>query len=141
MTLIADITDEIVVELNAHLFAEAFTAVKAHAPHYDLKDMGVLHVTVVPIGISMEMADRARTQYDIEIGIAIQKKPYDAEDESEIDALLSLVEEIATFMRDTRVFAPGTWVASENTPIYSSEQMTELRQFTSVLNVTLRAIQ
>ena len=51
---------------------------------------------------------------------------------------MGLVQEIAEFIRATGRFGDAAWVKTDNSPIYSQEHLGELRQFTSVLTVTLR---
>jgi hypothetical protein len=53
---------------------------------------------------------------------------------------MALVQEIAEFIRSTGRFGDASWVRTENVPIYSQEHLAELRQFTSVLTLTLRVI-
>ena len=116
-----------------------FTAARSYLPVFDLKDMKDLHVTVVPRGTEMSTAGRAIAQSDVQIDIAVQKKLTVA-DAAEIDALMGLVQEIAEFVRTTGRFGPSSWVKTENVPIYSAEHLAELRQFTSVLTLTLRVM-
>ena len=71
--------------------------------------------------------------------VAVQKK-LDAADNAEIDALMGLVEELAEFLRTTRQFGDAVWVRTENSPVYSQEHIGEMRQFTSVLTLTYRAM-
>jgi hypothetical protein len=98
-----------------------------------------LHVTVVPKGVELITAGRGVAQSDVQIDIGVQKKLATGDD-AEIDELMGLVQEIAEFIRATRQFGDAVWVKSENTPIYSQEHLGELRQFTSVLTLTLRVM-
>jgi len=139
MSIIADIATAVVTALNGHAFSQPFTAVRAYRPAFDLKDMTDLHVTVVPKGVELSTVGRALMQSDVQIDIGIQKK-LGADEDAEIDALMDLVQEIIEFIRDTRLFADAMWVNTENTPIYSQEHLGELRQFTSVLTLTLRVM-
>jgi len=139
MALIADIAEAVVVALNGHTFSQPFTAARAYRPVFDLKDLTDLHVTVVPKGMELTTAGRGLAQSDLEIDIGVQKKLASG-DNAEIDALVGLVQEIAEFVRATGRFGDATWVKTENTPIYSQEHLGELRQFTSVLTLTLRLV-
>ena len=140
MSTIAAIADAVVTALNGHSFSQPFTAARAYLPVYDLKDMADLHVTVVPKGMEMSTAGRGLAQSDVQIDIAVQKR-VDPEDNAEIDTLMGLVQEVAEFIRATGRFGDASWVKTDNSPIYSPEHLGELRQFTSVLTVTLRAMQ
>ncbi len=139
MALIADIAEAVVTALNGHTFSQPFTAARAYRPVFDLKDMTDLHVTVVPKGVELTTAGRGLAQSDVQIDIGVQKK-LAVGDNAEIDALMPLVQEIAEFIRATGRFGDATWVKTENTPIYSQEHLAELRQFTSVLTLTLRVM-
>ena len=140
MSTIADIADAVVTELNGHSFSQPFTAARAYLPVFDLKEMKDLHVTVVPKGLELSTAGRGLAQSDVQIDVAVQKKLASA-DNAEIDALMGLVQEIAEFIRATGRFGDAVWVKTENLPIYSPEHLGELRQFTSVLTLTLKVMQ
>jgi len=139
MALIADIADAVVTALNGHTFSQPFTAARAYRPVFDLKDMTDLHVTVMPKGVELTTAGRGLAQSDVQIDIGVQKK-LAVSDNAELDPLLGLVQEIAEFIRATGRFGGAAWVKTENTPIYSQEHLGELRQFTSVLTLTLRVM-
>jgi len=139
MAMIADIAGAVVTALNGHTFSQPFTAARAYLPVFDLKDMKDLHVTIVPRDNEMSTAGRAIAQSDVQVDVAVQKKLTTA-DATEIDALMGLVQEIAEFIRSTGRFGDGSWVRTQNVPIYSAEHLGELRQFTSVLTLTLRVM-
>jgi len=139
MAQITDIADAVVTELNAETFSMEFTAARLYRPDFELPEMKDLHVTVVPHGLEMTTAGRALSQHDVQIDVAVQKK-LDAADNSEIDSLMGLVEELAEFFRTKRQFGDAFWLRTENSPIYSQEHLGELRQFTSVLTATLRVV-
>lgn len=139
MALIADIADALVTALNGQTFSQPFTAARAYRAAFDLQEMKDLHVTVVPKGLKLITAGRGVAQSDVQIDIGVQKK-LSTGDDAEIDELMGLVQEIAEFVRTTRQFGEAAWVKTENTPIYSQEHLGELRQFTSVLTLTLRVM-
>ena len=144
MSIIADIADAVVAALNGHQFSKEFTAVRAYRPEYDLRELADLHVTVVPKAVEMTTAGRGLAQTDIQIDLAVQKKLSSC-DNSEIDALMGIVQEIAEFVRSTGRFGlplggDAVWVRAENAPIYSQEDLGEMRLFTSVLTLTLRVM-
>jgi len=139
MALITDIADAIVAALNGQTLSQPVTAVRAYRAAFDLQEIKDLHVTVVPKGVELTTAGRGLAQTDVQIDIGVQKKLASGDD-AEIDELMGLVQEIAEFIRATRQFGNAVWVKSENTPIYSQEHLGELRQFTSVLTLTLRVM-
>ena len=139
MSQITDIADAVVAALNGQTFSQPVTAERAYRAAFDLQEMKDLRVTVVPKGLELTTAGRGVAQSDVQIDIGVQRKLATAAD-AEIDELMALVEEIAEFVRTTRQFGYATWVKTENTPIYSQEHLGELRQFTSVLTLTLRVM-
>jgi len=139
MSQITDIADAVVAALNGQTSSQAFTAARAYRASFDLQEMKDLHVTVVPKGVELITSGRGVAQSDVQIDIGVQKKLATGDD-AEIDELMGLVQEIAEFIRATRQFGDAVWVKSENTPIYSQEHLGELRQFTSVLTLTLRVM-
>lgn len=139
MAVIADMADAVVAALNGQTFSQPFMAVRAYRAAFDLQEMKDLHVTVVPKGLELVTAGRGVAQSDVQLDIGVQKK-LATSDDAEIDELMGLVQEVAEFIRATRQFGDAIWVKSENTPIYSQEHLGELRQFTSVLTLTLRVM-
>ena len=141
MATITDIADAVVTELNGHSFSQTLTAVRYYRPVFDLGEMKTLHVSVVPKGVTIERADRSHNQYDFAIDVAVQKK-FSSGDATELDPLMSLVEEIADFFRLRRLtsYTAAIWVRTDNVPVYAPEHLEEFRQFTSVLTLTFRVV-
>ena len=141
MATIIDIADAVVSELNGGTFSQGFTAERHYRPVFELADMKTLHVTVVPKGVEMSGASRSLVQHDFAVDVAVQKK-LESGDAAEMDALMSLVEEIADFFRHLRLDAvpSAVWVRTENFPVYAPEHIEELQQFTSILTVTFRVL-
>lgn len=141
MTKITEIADAVVTELNGHSFSRPLTVVRAYLPVYDLAEMSTLHVTVVPKALASEIAGRNVMQSDYTIDVAVQQKPADLENPT-LDALMSLVTEIADYFA-LRVLpaVKASCIRVENSPIYSTEHLGNLRQFTSVLSLTFRLLE
>ena len=142
---IIELADAVVVELNgaaAGTFSQSFTAKRYYVPVFDLKEMRDLHVSVVPVGVETTTASRALLQHDVQLDVAVQQKfPQDTAVELEaIDDLMGLVQEISDFLRAVGRFGDALWIKTENKPVYSPEHMGQLRQFTSVLTLTLRIL-
>jgi len=78
-------------------------------------------------------------QRDLIVHIGVQKK---IQADSECDALMDLVKEIADYLnrRELTTMPTAFWIATENDPIYSAEDLEQLRQFTSVLRLTYRLL-
>jgi hypothetical protein len=149
MAVITDIADAVVEELNGHTFSQSFEAQRHYRPLVTLPEMASLHVSVVPKAVSIERLDRTSHQEDYQVDVAIQKK-VDAVDNTTLDPLTALVQEVADFLRDLRLSEVWTrsgaalpsaiCVAVRNEPIYAPEHLDDLRQFTSVLTLTYRVV-
>jgi hypothetical protein len=113
-------------------------------PAWELKDLTELKVTVVPKGIEISGSTRSASQYDIAVDIGIQKKlsTNNTGMDAEVEALGTLVDELADYLRRRPLSAASftAWVSIANDPVYVPEHLTEQRVFTSVLTVTYRAM-
>jgi hypothetical protein len=138
LATIIQIADAAVAQLNAATFSQPLTAARLYAPSFELPDMETLHVTVVPRGIASTSLDRKRDSFSYDIDLAVQKKTDMAQ--ASLDALMTLVEEIADHFRAEPLasFPGARCVDVKNVPVYSQEHLDELRQFTSVLTLTFR---
>ena len=141
MSVVTDVADSIVAELNAATLSQPFTAERKFVPSFALPEMASLHVTVVPKGVSITKSDRSRNTHDVMVDVAVQKK-FDKGDAAEIDPLMNLVEEIADLFRLRRLdsYPAAHWLKTEHAPIYSQEHWDEMRQFTSILTFTFRVV-
>ena len=103
--------------------------------------MQQLRVTVVPKSLTTLPGGRAHNQHDFAIDVAVQKK-LDTADNSEIDDLMTLVDELADHLRFKRLtdYPNAVWLKTENQPVYAQEHLQELRQFTSILTFTFRVM-
>jgi hypothetical protein len=138
MSVVVDIADKVVEELNAGSFSQPFTAERAYLPCYALEDVKDLRVTVVPKAVDIQAATRTSNQQDIEIDVAVQQK-LTAADNAEIDPLLALVEELADHFRFKRFASPdAVWIRTRNEPVYAQEHLDRFRVFTSLLTLTFR---
>jgi hypothetical protein len=144
MSLIADIAQAVVGELNGAppgTFALAFTAARSYRPEFDLAALKTLRVCVVPKAIAIASLGRSANQHDVAIDVAVQKK-VDAGDTSALDGLMTLVEQIADYLRLRRLvsFPAACWVKTDNQPVYSMEHLEQHQVFTSVLTLTFRVM-
>jgi hypothetical protein len=147
MSLVTDIADAVVAELNAAPvppatgFSQAFTAIRAYRPQFDLTELKTLRVTVVPKAIEIINITRHSNQNDVAVDVAVQKKVNPAVP-AEMDAMMALVEQIGDFFRLRRLTSLPTalWTKTENTPVYSPEHLEQKQVFTSVLTLTFRVV-
>lgn len=144
MSLITDIADAVVAELNAApagTFDPGFTVQRRVMPAFELAELAELKVTVVPKAVQITGSTRSSSQYDLTIDIGVQRK-LTSNSDSDVETLGTLVDQIAEYMRQRPLSqAPyAVWVSTANEPVYSPEHLLEQRVFTSVLTVTYRAI-
>jgi hypothetical protein len=141
MSVITDLADAVVAELNGGTFSQPIVAQRHYLPRFDLSEMQTLHVTVVPKGVVLGVGDRSRSQGDYSVDVAVQQK-ITTGDNAELDALTNLVEEIANHLHGRRLasYPDAAWLKTEQTVLYAQEHLAELRQFTSVLTITYRVL-
>lgn len=144
--VIVTLIDAVVDLLNAQqpLFTDAlaYACVRSYDPVYELaRDMADLRVTVYPRSSVSQRASRGHaTEESLGIDVAIQQRvPGETNglDESRVDQLLGLVEEVRDYLMETPISSPNARLLTvENEPVYWPEHLDRLRQFTSVLALT-----
>lgn len=134
---IINVADAIVTELNATSFSQPFTAARGYLPTFDLQDMDELKVTVVPKEDDGKLDTRSQSSHDYAIDIGIQKKP-PAIENTDLDPLMLLTQEIADHFLFGKQAAGATLIAPTVRILYLQEHLQKLRQFTSVVTLTFR---
>lgn len=139
MPLVTDIADAVVAELNSGGFSSPFEAERRYLPLFDLEAMEELHVTVVPKGVVVARGARGANAFDVSVDVAVQRK-VDAKDESTVDPLVVLVEEIGDRFRRKRLdsFPDAIWTGTTHEPVYAVEHLERMSQFTSVMTLAFR---
>jgi len=142
MSLIADIADAVVAELNGAQFSLEFTAVRRWIVKWTLPDLNTLRVTVVPGPASYDPLDRCRDDERHEMDIAVQKKVNPA-DNTEIDALVALLEEFIEHFRRKELMAGSKAIKCVRRQLVpgseaavAKEHLEDFRSFTGVLRTT-----
>jgi hypothetical protein len=138
MATIIEIADAVVAELNGATFSQPVSAARHYAPKFDIGEMGALHVSVVPRGLTSTSLDRSRDAFEYQVDVAVQQKVDQAT--PPLDALMTLVEEIANHFRTGAIVSfPGARCTDvKNEPVFLPEHLMELGQFTSVLTLTFK---
>ncbi len=138
MATILDIVESVVAQLNATTFSQPVSAVRLYQPRFELPDMGTLHVSVVPRAIESKSLDRSRDSFEYQIDVAIQQKV--EQSLPQLDALMDLVEEITDHFRTHPLASfPGARCTEiKNEPVYASDHLAEMGQFTSLLTLTFK---
>lgn len=136
--LLLQVADAVTYEINLGSYSQSVSAVRFYQPRFNLADMDVLHVSVVPRSISEKQLSRALTTYDCGIDVGIQQRS--PMDQATLDALTKLVAEIADRLRNNPLTAlpDARLMELNNEPVFAPDHLDELRQFTSVLTVTYR---
>jgi hypothetical protein len=135
------IADGVVALLNAAPLSQPFQAERLYLPQFELPDLKVLHVTVVPKDEDTKAFTRSKTQRVYRVDVGVQKK-FEKGDAAELDPLVVLVEEITALFRGKRLEAvpEAVCTVTKPEPLYSPEHMDQYRQFTSVLTLTFKAL-
>ena len=134
---IINVADAIMTELNVTSFSHQFTAARGYLPTFDLKGMDELKVTVVPKEDDGKLDTRSQSTHDYAIDIGVQKKP-PAIENTDLDPLMLLVQEIADHFLFGQQAAGATLIAPTVRILYLQEHLQKLRQFTSVITLTFR---
>lgn len=137
MSIVIQVADAVAAEISASSLG--LTAQRHYRPQFDLADLKLLRVSVVPKGIVITSLGRGVNQHDVSVDVAVQKKLASLEP-SEIDPLMETVQSIADLLRLRRLASlpQAAWVKTENAPVYAPEHLEQQRVFTSVLTLTYR---
>lgn len=140
MATVSAIASAVAAKMNATGFSREFEAEVVFRPIFDLRNLKTLKVSVVPRAVSFERASRNANSRLVQVDIGIQRK---LTDESDIEPLLELVEEITLcFGVGKRLpeYPEALCVEIENEPVYAPEHIEQYRQFTSVVTLTFEVI-
>lgn len=143
MSTIVEIADAVVGHLLTRAFSQPFTPVRTFQPVFDLAELQTLQISVVPRTMTITASSRNLSQYECTIDIGVQKKLGTPDGEqTEIEALLDMVEEIADAFRFERLsgYRDAAWVSVTNEPVVAAEHLDQHRQFTSLLTLTYRVL-
>ena len=135
------VADAVVTALNIGGLISPITAVRSYVPQYELQDMGVMHVTVVPSGMIQVREVKTMCVYDYAIDIAVQKRPKTIEP-ADMDALTDLTQAIAESFRLKRLdaFPTAAWLSTAYTAIFDPDHLARFRQFTGVFTLNFRVV-
>lgn len=140
MSTIAAIADAVTAHINAGTFSQPVNAVRMYQPAFTLEDLADLRVSVVPRTVGIAAASRESSTFECVLDVGVQKKLPAEDEQTAIDGMLDLVEEITDHLRLKRLpDAPeAAWAGIAHEPVVSSESLEQHRVFTSVLSVTYR---
>ena len=137
MSLVTEIAKAVVAELNRHDFSQEFEAVYTVKPSYEPAELDTLRVAVVPKTVELERLSRLSAKYTVSVDVGVMQRIGKRTPEEAVETLGGLVDEIADLLLEKPLseFKAATLNGITNEPVYLPEHLTQLRTFTSVLNV------
>ena len=141
MPIASAVADAVRDELAAGQFSIPFKVIRAFRHDQTLPEGKELRVSVVPNGVTVTPAARGVCAHVVEVYVAVMKK-IDRATPEVIDPLLGLVEEIVDFFRLRRLAKcpEAMWIGTEIRPMVSTEHLESLKQFTSLVTVSVRIV-
>ncbi len=139
-TIAIQLAEAIVNRLNTGSFSQPFTAKRYYQPKFKLEELQELRVCVVPLSTSKVSISRGADSVETVVQIGVLKKLTSIENES-LDPLTFLVEQIADSMNNIEVLANpiSTVTGTAINPIFDQKLLNENRQFTSVVELTVKS--
>ncbi len=136
-------------ELAGAVFSQSFQPVRSYDTDTELEDLDVLHVDVVPAGLTPEPESNTSMAYDCMVDIGIRKRfGSDAVDsdtgkleEEEIDRLLAFEQDMIQFFpqRGLTAYTSAKFISIEVRIAWVPEHIRQYQQFTGILRVTYRS--
>ena len=137
-SLTRTLCEGVVSLINSATLSQTVSAEYRLRPRSDLPALQNCRVTVCPKpdGLSVSNASRGAEQVDFGIYVGVQRR-VDPEDQDEVEAMLGLVEEVASALRRAQV-GGAFCVSVSSAPLYSVEHLDRFQVFTAVLTATFR---
>lgn len=130
--------DAVVTALNGESFSQAFTSTRKYRPIMTLKAIKNLTVTVLIPAVVQSIISRGSNTDVITVDILVQQQA-NPDDNTVIDALMNLCEEIAEFFRDVN-FSNTQWRSTEIVSVYDIEDLSEWQAFTALVRLEYRVV-
>jgi hypothetical protein len=135
--VVIQITEAVRASLAGATFSQPIAPQRLYLPSFDLADMTMLQVSVVPAASSVAIASRRSQREDHQVHVAVQKK-VDPAAVAAVDDLLQLVQEIDDHLRAAGPMADATWIGTALDPLYHPDHLRDKGVLTCVLSVTYR---
>ncbi|MBN2559912.1 MAG: hypothetical protein JXQ75_03155 [Phycisphaerae bacterium] len=132
---ITDIAESLKTVLGEATLSLPVTVERAYLPRIEAKNLEGIRVLVVPHGVETEALTRAseKNTYAIHVGVHAR---VDSKDLAAMDAILALVEEIRSYLRQTPLPLPGVlWENSELEAVYAPKHLAEQGILVSLIRV------
>lgn len=138
MSLATELADAITTRLNLGGYSQEFTAVREWMPKYSLRELNTLRVSVAPVEQTADIMSRGSAVYTVDTAIVVQKR-IGRFKTSEVDNLVTLLEEFsATFMAAT-VANKFHWLSTEITPLIDLAALDEHSVYCGVITLKFEA--
>lgn len=140
---IVKLADAVTETLTSAQLSEPITAVRLFRPEFGLEELSQLHVSVVPMRMEKELAGHSRTSRIVTLDVCVQNR-INPQDISQVDRLLSLLEEIDAFLefKELSLMPNAQWMKSEMVDGaeagYAPEHLDRLHCFTGILRLTYK---
>lgn len=142
MSAVVEIANAVVALINSGTYAEPVVAKRLYQPVLELLEAEALMVSVVPKAQTVNPGTRTDDFVEVAVDVAVQKKvTFDAADQTALDGLMNLVEQIIDRLRHEHLEIGTTtpkralFVSIANEPVFAPDHLEQLRQFTSVITV------
>ncbi len=136
MSIVTQIANAVVFELENHQFSQEFEPKMLVLPSFEPAELEVLRVSVVPRTLEIDRVTRGASKYTVGIDVGIQKRIAGTPEETVI-VMGALVDEITDFLKSTDLsqFPAAQWHGLVNDPLYVPEHLSQKRTFTSILSL------
>lgn len=142
MSVIIDIANAVVGLVNSGTYVQPVAAKRLYQPVLELPETETLTVSVVPKAQTVNPGTRTDDFVEVAVDVAVQKKlTFDASDQTALDGLMTLVEQIIDRLRHEHLEIGTTtpkralFVSIANEPVFAPDHLEQLRQFTSLITV------
>lgn len=142
--MIDRIADAVLAVVQGATLSLTVTAAAASAPIFDLEDLETVRVSVVPVGVGEEIADRTRDQCEYRLQLILQRRvPLEGVtglDETKLRVCRKVLEELDDLFRHGVLEESGerlaAWNHSEIVTINDPKHLHEKHLYTGVLTLT-----
>lgn len=142
MSAVIEIANAVVARISGGAYAEPVAAKRLYQPVLELPEAEALAVSVVPRSQTVNPGTRTDDFVEVAVDVAVQKKAtFDASNQSALDGLMMLVEQIIDRLRHEHLEIGAAtpkralFVSIANEPVFAPDHLEQLRQFTSVITV------
>jgi hypothetical protein len=138
MTVAIAIAEKLIAKLNAGEFSQSVQAIRYYQPKFKLEQINELKVCVVPREVERNNFSRNTNEQrtTIQIGVLKRCEPNNAS----IDPLIQLTDEMALSLEDYEFQEPHSIVTSVRiAPLFDPDLLDKNRQFTSIIEVSVRS--